>query len=313
MKTRLSLRAGFLAGWATLYAVCAVAAPATKPTHLRVMTYNIRLDLASDGANRWANRSHWVAAQVLWLRPDIFGMQEVLPGQKADLMAQLPQYRIFGGGRDDGKETGEASPIGFDKNRFNLLESGLFWLSPTPSVPSKGWDAALPRIVTWARLRIRGTQQVVLAVNTHWDHIGIVARQQSAAQMQSWIGENAKRCEKVLVLGDFNSELDSEQMRGLMKEPLALRDARGASRTQPFGPSGTFNAFDPQPNPTRAIDHVLLGRDIDVERYAVFAQVIDGRVPSDHFPVLADLALTPCRQGTTPRVPGAGVTTPSRR
>jgi endonuclease/exonuclease/phosphatase family metal-dependent hydrolase len=295
MKTGLSLRTGFLAALATLYAVSTGAASVTEPTHLRVMTYNIRLDLASDGVNRWANRRHWVAAQVQWLRPDIFGMQEVLPAQKTDLAEQLPQYQIFGGGRDDGKETGEASPLGFDKSRFKLLESGLFWLSLTPSVPSKGWDAALPRIVTWARLRIRGTQQVVLAVNTHWDHIGIIARQQSAAQMSRWIGENAKRCEKVLVLGDFNSELDTEQMRMLTKEPLALRDSRGASRAPPFGPSGTFNAFEPKPNPTRAIDHVLLGRDIDVERYAVFAQVIDGRVPSDHFPVVVDLVFTPCR------------------
>jgi endonuclease/exonuclease/phosphatase family metal-dependent hydrolase len=295
MKTTLSLRTGFLAALATLYAVSAAAAPGTEPTHLRVMTYNIRLDLASDGMNRWANRSHWVAAQVQWLRPDIFGMQEVLPAQKADLAEQLPQYQIFGGGRDDGKEAGEASPLGFDKSRFKLLESGLFWLSLTPSVPSKGWDAALPRIVTWARLRIRGTQQVVLAVNTHWDHIGIIARQQSAAQMLRWIGENAKRCERVLVLGDFNSELDSEQMRVLTKGTLALRDSRGASKAPPFGPTGTFNAFATQPNPTRAIDHVLLGRDIDVERYAVFAQVIDGRVPSDHFPVLVDLVFTPCR------------------
>jgi endonuclease/exonuclease/phosphatase family metal-dependent hydrolase len=295
MKTRLSLRTGILAALATLYAVSIGAAPVTGPANLRVMTYNIRLDLASDGVNRWANRRHWVAAQVQWLRPDIFGMQEVLPGQKADLAEQLPQYQIFGGGRDDGKEAGEASPLGFDKSRFTLLESGLFWLSPTPSVPSRGWDAALPRIVTWARLGMRGTKQVVLAVNTHWDHIGIIARQQSAAQMSRWIGENAKRCEKVLVLGDFNSELDSKQMRMLTKEPLALRDSRGASRSPPFGPSGTFNAFEPQPNPTRAIDHVLLGRGVDVERYAVFAQVIDGRVPSDHFPVLADLVLTPCR------------------
>lgn len=295
METRLSLRTGCLAALAALYAVSTGAAPVADPTRLRVMTYNIRLDLASDGVNRWANRSHWVAAQVQWLRPDIFGLQEVLPGQKADLADQLPQYRIIGGGRDDGKETGEASPLGFDKRRFALLESGLFWLSLTPSVPSKGWDAALPRIVTWARLRLRGTQQVVLAVNTHWDHIGIIARQQSGAQMLRWIGENAKRCEKVVLLGDFNSELDSEQMRALTKEPLSLRDARGASRTPPFGPSGTFNAFEPQPNPSRAIDHVLLGRHIDVERYAVFAQIIDGRVPSDHFPVLADLVLKPCR------------------
>ena len=279
----------------TMFSVLAGAAPASEPAGLRLMTYNIRLDLASDGVNAWANRSHWVAAQVLWLRPDIFGMQEVLPNQKVDLAAELPQYRLFGGGRDDGKEKGEASPIGYDKSRFDFLEGDMFWLSPTPAVPSKGWDAAYPRIVTWVRLRMRGTRQVVLAVNTHWDHIGVVARQQSAAQMLRWVEANARRCEKVLLFGDFNSEMDSEQMQAMMKSPLALRDARAVSKSAPFGPTGTFNEFKTAPTESRVIDHVLLGSQIDVERYAVFSQVIDGRVPSDHFPVLVDLSLAQCR------------------
>ena len=280
---------------ASMFSVPAGAASTAELSNLRLMTYNIRLDLASDGANRWANRSHWVAAQVLWLRPDIFGMQEVLPNQKADLTAQLPQYQLFGGGRDDGKEAGEASPIGYDKSRFDFLEGGMFWLSPTPAAPSKGWDAALPRIVTWVRLRVRGARQVVLAVNTHWDHIGVVARQQSAAQMLQWVETHSRRCEKVMLFGDFNSEIDSEQMRAMTKGPLALRDARAASKTAAFGPVGTFNEFNPLPRTSRAIDHILLGREIDVERYAVFVQTIDGRVPSDHFPVLVDLSFAQCR------------------
>ncbi len=271
------------------------AVVAAEPPGLRLMTYNIRLDLASDGVNRWANRSHWVASQVLWLRPDIFGMQEVLPNQKADLAAQLPRYRIFGGGRDDGKEKGEASPIGFDKSRFDFLEGGIFWLSPTPELPSKGWDAAYPRIVTWVRLRIPGSRQVILAANTHWDHVGVVARQQSAAQIAAWIEANARRCESVLLFGDFNTEYDSEPMGALTQGAWALRDARAVSKSAPFGPKGTFNEFKAAPTESRVIDHILLGVRIDVERYAVFSQTIEGRVPSDHFPVLADLTLMPCR------------------
>ena len=214
-----------------------------RPSRCDLMTYNIRLDLVSDGANAWPSRRQWVAAQVLWLRPDIFGMQEVLPTQKADLVADLPQYRLFGGGRDDGKEKGEASPIGYETKRFDFLEGGMFWLSPTPDVPSRGWDAAYPRIVTWARLKIRGSQQVVLAINTHWDHIGIVARRQSAAQMVRWIEVNARRCEQVLLFGDFNSEIDSEQMRAITQSPLALRDARAVSKSAPFGPAGNIQRF----------------------------------------------------------------------
>jgi len=81
----------------------------------------------------------------------------------------------------------------------------------------------------------------------------------------------------------------------MMQSPLALRDARAVSRSAPFGPSGTFNDFRTTPTESRAIDHVLLGSRIDVERYAVFSQAIDGRVPSDHFPVLVDLSLKQCR------------------
>jgi endonuclease/exonuclease/phosphatase family metal-dependent hydrolase len=268
---------------------------AQEPQTLRLMTYNIRLDLASDGVNAWANRRQWVAAQVLWLRPDIFGLQEVLPGQKADLIADLPGYRLFGGGRDDGKEKGEASPIGYDTARLEFLDGGMFWLSPTPKVPSRAWDAAYPRVATWVRLRARGTRELVLAINTHWDHIGILARRQSAVQIVRWIQANARRCEQVLLFGDFNSESDSEQMRAITQGPLALRHARAISKSAPFGPAGTFNGFKTTPTESRAIDHVLLGSGIEVQRYAVFAQVIDGRLPSDHFPVLVDLTLSRCR------------------
>jgi endonuclease/exonuclease/phosphatase family metal-dependent hydrolase len=267
---------------------------ADKSQSLRLMSYNIRLDLASDGANAWAHRQRWVTAQIAWLRPDIFGLQEVLPNQKADLATELPQYRIFGDGRD-GKGAGEASPIGYHKQRFEFLDGGMFWLSPTPDRPSKGWDAAYPRIVTWARLKVRGARQVVLAVNTHWDHIGLEARRRSAEQMLRWLDTNARRCEAVLVLGDFNSELDSEQMRAMLQSPLALRDARGITKSPPFGPGGTFNGFATAPLGAYAIDHVLVGAGVDVERYAVFTQVIEGRVPSDHFPVLVDISVARCR------------------
>ena len=280
---------------AALSVTALVSAAAEQSQPLRLMTYNIRLDLASDGANGWENRRPWVAAQVLWLRPDIFGLQEVLPNQKADLIADLPQYRLFGGGRDDGKEKGEASPIGYDEVRFEFVEGGTFWLSPTPDVPSRAWDAAYPRIVTWARLKFRDSGQVLLAINTHWDHIGIVARLQSAGQIVRWIEVNARRCDAILLFGDFNSEYDSAQMRALTQSPLALRDARAVSKSAPFGPTGTFNGFRAAPAESRAIDHVLIGSRIDVERYAVFSQVIEGRLPSDHFPVLVDLTITQCR------------------
>lgn len=293
----------FLAAAGALAAAAATLAAA--PQTLRVMTYNIRLDLASDGPNAWANRRSWVSAQVLWLRPDVFGLQEVLPKQMADLAADLPGYRLFGEGRDL-EGAGEASPVGFDTRRFEFLAGGTFWLSPTPEVSSRAWDAALPRIATWVRLRMRGSRDdppaELLAINTHWDHIGLIARRQSAALLSEWIETNARPCDHVVLMGDFNSEIDSAQMRALIrasagKSDPSLRDARTSSRTPPFGPSGTFNNFHPAPAPRGAIDHILVGEHVEVDRFAVISQVIEGRVPSDHFPVLADLALRRCPQG----------------
>ena len=282
----------WLAAVAAAHLAC-MSAAAREPQTLRLMTYNIRLDLASDGINAWPNRRSWVAAQVLWLQPDLFGMQEVQPNQKADLIADLPRYRIFGGGRDDGKERGEASPIGYDSERLVFLGGGLFWLSPSPDVPSRGWDAAHNRVATWARLEVRGTRQVVLAINTHWDHIGVLARKESAAQIGRWIAANARRCEHVMLFGDFNAEIDSEPLKHL-RTSHGLRDARAVSRSAPIGPAGTFNGFKNPPEEARAIDHFLLGAEIGVSRYLVLSQIIDGRWPSDHFPVVIDVAVPEC-------------------
>ena len=278
---------------AALVTLLAATATARAPVSVRLMTYNIRLDLASDGPNAWPHRRDWVAAQVLWLHPDLFGMQEVLPNQKSDLIAALPRYRFIGGGRDDGKEKGEASPIAFDTQRFDLLDNGLFWLSPTPAVASKGWDAAYNRVATWARLRVRGTRYAILAVNTHFDHIGTVARKESALQISRWIESNVRHCEQVMLFGDFNSGTDDEPLASI-KASLGLRDARAVSKSAPFGPANTFNGFEPAPAESRVIDHFLLGRQVEVERYLVLSQAIDGRWPSDHFPVLVDVSIPEC-------------------
>ena len=129
---------------------------------------------------------------------------------------------------------------------------------------------------------------MILAVNTHWDHIGVIARRQSAAQITQWLASNTGPCEQAMLFGDFNSDIDSAQLRMITESSLKLRDARAASKSAPFGPAGTFNNFS-MTFETKAIDHFFLGKQIEVERYLVLAQLIDGRWPSDHFPVFVDL------------------------
>lgn len=117
---------------------------------LTVMSFNIRLNVESDKENAWPQRKQDVADLLTYYHPDYFGVQEALPEQMKDLKTGLKNYNYIGVGRDDGKEQGEFSAIFYDTGRLDVVKSGTFWLSETPEKPSKGWDAALNRICTYA-------------------------------------------------------------------------------------------------------------------------------------------------------------------
>ena len=264
------------------------AAPASRKCEpLRVMSYNIRLDLASDGINRWSERREQLIGQVRLMRPTILGLQEVVPGQKADLEAALPAYEFIGVPRDDGRLKGEYSNLAIDRAEFRIGQSGTFWLSPTPDVPSKGWDAAFPRIATWAKLVRRSDGRRFLALNTHLDHQGQQARLEAARQILRFIAGPRAAGETVIMTGDLNAEPASPP---IMELTTRLRDSRTISKSPPVGPEGTFNAFTLVPEERRRIDYVLVDPSVSVERYAVLAWHGEGGRPaSDHFPVVADL------------------------
>ncbi|HEU4820362.1 MAG TPA: endonuclease/exonuclease/phosphatase family protein [Qipengyuania sp.] len=269
------------------------AAPRALQQDLRAMTFNIRLDIASDGANAWPHRKDNVAALIAREAPDILGMQEVLLNQKRDLEAALPAYQVIGAARDDGREAGEFSPLAWRRDRFEMVRSGTFWLSPTPEVPSKGWDAAFPRIATWAVLRDKQSGAQLRVLNTHFDHVGREARLNSAAIIARWVTEGPDRTLPAIVLGDFNAHPESEPYRRLAEGADAdLHDARVAARTPPYGPPGTFTGFDITKAPALLIDHIFVTPVFAVESYAVITQHWGGRLPSDHYPVVADLRLT---------------------
>ena len=278
-----------IAGFAAL--TIAARAPAElRCPPLRVMTYNIRLALESDGPNRWEARRRAFIGQVQLMQPAILGLQEVVAAQKADLERWLPGYTFLGVARDDGRSAGEFSNLAIDRSLFEVKSSGTFWLSPTPETPSKGWDAAYRRIATWAHLVRRGDGHRFLALNTHLDNEGPQARLEGAREILGWLAVNRAPGESVLMTGDFNSEPGSPPYEALTSSALGLRDARTVSSWPPIGPEGTFNNFDPLPASSRRIDYVLIDPTISVERYAVLSwHGEEGRVASDHFPVVADL------------------------
>ena len=179
-----------------------------------------------------------------------------------------------------------------------MLDSGTFWLSPTPEAPgSKGWDTAIERIATWARFRDRRTGCAHVHLNTHFDHVGEQARQQSARLIRQRLATLAGAL-PVVMTGDLNADPQSAPYRVLTRDTIPgaippLTDAFGASRTGHYGPTSTWTAFKAI-EPGRRIDYVLVSAPVGVEAHGILPDSWDGRFPSDHLPVLAALTI-PCR------------------
>lgn len=289
---------------------------------VRVATFNLRYDNPGDGENRWERRRKAVARVVAESGAAVVGTQEGLAHQVAWLDSALTGYAYVGVGRDDGAEAGEFTAIFIDTARYRIGASGTFWLSTTPDRPSVGWDAAMERICTWAVLEAvaggkdepekeRGSGENgsgenpsmdgvsrILVLNAHFDHIGETARLESARllvrrmedlaiQWGSEREDDAREPMPVIVLGDFNARPESLPIAALTDR---LRDAHDTSQSPPTGPDGTFNGFEPRDRYEGRIDYVMHSADLKALTHTTLGARFDGRFPSDHFPVVVDLA-----------------------
>lgn len=223
---------------------------------MNIITYNIRYNTPNDGINAWPNRIEMVTGLFNFHDPDIFGLQEALIGQIEDIQNNLPGYEWFGAGRDDGEKEGEFSPIFFKKLKFILLKKGNFWLSENCEKPGLGWDAACNRIVSWGKFQSKVTGKQFLVFNTHFDHIGIEARKNSAFLIRDKIIEiSNKQGLPVILTGDFNLTPESEPI-GLIKG--FMKDSREVTETPPYGPVGTFNSFNWNAPMENRIDYIFV-------------------------------------------------------
>lgn len=264
-----------------------IAATGQEKNRLRVASYNLRVNIPSDGVNAWPNRKDNVKALIEYHDFDIVGTQEGLPDQLRDL-AEMPDYSYFGNGRDDGIEKGEHSAIFYKTDRFTLLDSGNFWLSETPDVPSFGWDAqTYKRVCSWVKLRDKIMKKNIYVFNVHFDHVAVVARRESGKLMVQKITEIAGDA-PVICTGDFNSTPDTEQIKTMQ---AFLSDSYHATKMLPYGPVGTFNAFQFNAQLKERIDYVFVSNQFNVLKYAVLTDYKDQRYPSDHMPVVVDLEL----------------------
>lgn len=260
-------------------------------TPLRVMTFNIRLNTPSDSLNAWPYRKDKVASQILFHKIELLGVQEALHDQMMDLQQRLPQFKYTGGGRDDGKTKGEYSAIFYDTTKLQLLSASMFWLSETTSVAgSKGWDAAITRIVTWAKFKDKRSKKIFFAFNTHFDHMGKIARRESAKLVLQKVKEIAGSTPAVIT-GDFNAEPSDEPIQVIVDKnnPLHLTDSKELSQTPHYGPTGTFTGFQTKERNDQPIDYIFLKGNWKVLTHATISQTWGGRFASDHFSVIAEL------------------------
>ena len=262
---------------------------------LYVGTYNISYNNPNDEkeGNAWAQRCPQLCDFINFEQPKIFGTQEVLVDQLHDLMKGLNGYGYIGVGRDDGKEKGEYAAIFYKKDQLSLLDSGNFWLSPTPERASLGWDAACIRICTWGKFQDKISGKQFYFFNTHMDHVGTVARRESARLILKRINQLSKGLPTILT-GDFNVD-QTDEIYQIFSISGVLRDCY-TNALQRMTPTGTWNDFMQDSRSKSRIDHIFVSSDFKVPHYAIFTNSYwlgkSRRNISDHYPVMVKLIFT---------------------
>ncbi|TWT83173.1 Endonuclease/Exonuclease/phosphatase family protein [Planctomycetes bacterium CA13] len=261
---------------------------------LQVMSFNIRFGTANDGDNHWNKRKELVAQRITAFDPDLLGTQETLEFQKKFLAEKLPAYTSIGVGRERGDNEGEMTALFFRTARFELLDHGHFWLSETPNVPgSKSWDTSLTRMCSWARLTDRESKSArpILFMNTHFDHIGKQARIESARLLRTKAEQLGKGCDIVLT-GDFNAGVDSKPYRALFGQSSGesfFHDTYAIGRPADESGEATFSGFKASTREGARIDWIATSNHWKVLEATIDRTGINGRTPSDHYPVTATL------------------------
>lgn len=298
----------------SLLSLILLAAVAVFAADLCVGSYNIRYRNQSDSiaGDQWPRRCHTICSLINFQHPDVFGAQEVLHPQLLDLLSGLDGYRYVGVGRDDGHTQGEYAPIFYHPSRLQLLDSGHFWLSPTPDTPSLGWDAACIRICTWAKLRDLRSDSTLYFFNLHTDHVGTEARRRAALMVVDSIAKVTAQGHRAILTGDFNVD-QSDPTYAIFTGSGLLNDAYSVARIR-LADNGTFNSFDPTLHTDSRIDHIFLSPSFSVDRYGILTNIYwtlpdssasdrKGKdapdeinftpakihLPSDHYPVIVHI------------------------
>jgi endonuclease/exonuclease/phosphatase family metal-dependent hydrolase len=269
------------------------SASADNQPPLRVMSFNVRTSKAHDGTNSWNNRQDYFFQVIDQFAPSLIGFQEVMADQYDAIVSHMRDYSFAGVAREDGKRRGEWSLLGFRKERFEKLDAGTFWLSEHPEeIGSQSWDAALPRICTWAKLRDRTAGREFLYANTHFDHKGHVAREKSAQLILTRLMDLAKGA-PIILTGDFNINEDSRPYALIAahdrNSAVSLVDSYREVHPLRKSDEASFNGFKPVVNGSR-IDFIFHSAQLKATAATIERQRSpEGKFASDHYAVTAVL------------------------
>ncbi|MBT3523530.1 endonuclease/exonuclease/phosphatase family protein [Flavobacteriaceae bacterium] len=252
---------------------------------IKVISYNVRYNNPNDGKDIWENRRSTIVNLIKNENPDFLGLQEVNHAQLLFLNSNLSNYSFVGVGRDDGKTKGEYSPIFYNNNLFDLIKSDTFWLSSTPDKISVGWDASMERICTYAVFKSKTNKKNIWVFNTHFDHIGMEAREKSADLIISVINKLTEPEDYVVLTGDFNLLDDSKPIMNLQSN---FNDTnKNLEKTDKS--YGTFNNFKLNFVSKSRIDYVFEKNFKLINSRHIIVKTPEGRWASDHHPILAKL------------------------
>jgi endonuclease/exonuclease/phosphatase family metal-dependent hydrolase len=270
-----------------------IPAPSTAPLDVEIMSFNIRYGTAKDGPNGWVHRSEMVLDVLRERGPDIVGLQEALQFQLDEIEEALPWFSHVGVGRDDGKTAGEFAAILYDERRFSVAGEGTFWFSSTPDTPgSMSYGNQLPRICTWAKLTDRVTGRSLYVYNLHLDYAAAESRMPSVRQLMERIEADATDA-PVVITGDFNMDESAPEVRLITDRPAdaALRWVDSYRVLFPDRAlSGTFGNFRGNRNHWK-VDFVFVPAAAQVVSAEIVHDNMNGRYPSDHFPVTTRLRI----------------------
>jgi endonuclease/exonuclease/phosphatase family metal-dependent hydrolase len=240
--------------------------------NITLVDLNIRYDNPADGKNAWSERKKTTLSWLKDQAPDLYFFQEVLHHQYIDLQEQLTGYQSYGVGREDGQEKGEYSPVFFKTNRFELKDTLTIWLSPNPTFPSKGWDAACERIATVVILNDKLDNKTLVCINTHWDHMGKIAQQKSAEMIRTLIELSPATFQ--ILGGDFNVTAAHPGIQDLTQQLHLLKND---------DPRNTYHGFSDEVSKSMgAIDMVFSSEDLKATKLEYFRHSSEGVLLSDH-------------------------------